>query len=168
MENGQAAMTEQYKLNTASYQAKGREQFAQQTGVCQGPCMLFVGLVRKPLLIARLAFLRGKKLRRAVNERQYAVDCALRAFTHFNPRYGYCAKSECLRCKCEIDDTANISIVMLALPPWTQKSDTPKTAMMAGFFCAACDIRDDEAEAIWRAAVKEQGIEIASTNAGHA
>jgi hypothetical protein len=92
------------------------------------------------------------------------VDCALRAFTHFNPEYGYCAKSLCLRCGREIDDSTNISIVMLALPPWNQKSDTVKTAMMAGFFCAACDVLDDEAQAIWTAAVKEQGVQLVSTN----
>jgi hypothetical protein len=162
------AKPEQYKLNTPSQQSKGRKQFAQQTGVGQGPCLLSIGLVRKPLLIARLASLTGKKMPRAVNERQYAIDCALRAITHFNPQHGYCAKSECLGCKHEIDDASNISIVMLALPPWDQKSDTVKAAMMAGFFCAACDVCDDEAQATWRAAVEKQGIQLVSTKVGQA
>jgi hypothetical protein len=161
-------MTEQYEINTAAYQTKGREQFAKQTGVLDGPRMLSISLVRKPLLIARLAFLGKKKLPRPVNERQHAIDCALRAFTHFNPQHGYCAKSECLRCKCEIDDTSNISIVMLALPPWNRKSKTVKTALMAGFFCSACDVLDDEATSTWRAAIKEQGVEVALTNEGRA
>jgi hypothetical protein len=157
-----------YKLNTPAYQSKGREQFANQTGVGQGPRMLTIGLVRKPILIARLMSLKGN-LRRPTNERQYAIDCAIRAFTHFNPQHGYCAKSECLRCGRDIDDTSNISIVMLALPPWSQKSDTVKTAMMSGFFCAACDVRDDEATSMWRAAVEQQGIQLVpNSNVGQA
>jgi hypothetical protein len=123
---------------------------------------------QKAALDREAAFLGGKKMPRPINERQYAIDCALRAITHFNPQHGYCAKSKCLRCGCDIDDASNISIVMLALPPWAQKSDKVKTAMMAGFFCAACDVRDDEAQAIWKAAVKEQGLELTSTNTGQA
>jgi hypothetical protein len=165
---GMKTMAEPYEVNTTAYQAKGREQFAQQTGILDGPRMLSISMVRKPILAARLVSLGKKNLPRPANERQYAVDCALRAYTHFNPQHGYCAKTECLRCKQEISDTSNISIVMLALPPWNRKSKTVKTAMMSGFFCAACDVLDDEAKTIWAAAVKEQGVEIALTNEGRA
>lgn len=149
-----------YKINTPAERVKARKQFAQQTEICDGPRMLTIGLVRKPILIARLATLAGKKLPRAFNERQYVVDCALRVFTHFNPQAGYCAKAPCLRCKNEIDDGSNISIVMLTLPPWNCKSDTVKTAIMSGFFCAACDVTDDKAQIIWRATLEEEGIQL--------
>jgi hypothetical protein len=156
-----------YNVQTAAYQAKARKQFVQQTGLGLEARMFSVALVRKPLLIARLASLKGK-MRRPINERQYIIDCALRAFTHFNPQHGYCAKSDCLRCEREIDDGSNISIVMLVLPPWHQKTDTVKAAMLAGFFCAACDVGDDEAEAIWTSSIITQGIQPVSTKAGQA
>jgi hypothetical protein len=64
---------------------------------------------------------------------------------------------------------SNISIVMLALPPWSQKSSNPlNAAMMSGFFCAACDVRDDETQVLWRTAVKNQGLEVTPMKAGHA
>jgi hypothetical protein len=68
-----------------------------------------------------------------------------------------------------IEDADDISIVMLALPPWSQKSADPvKVAMMSGFFCAACDVRDDEAQALWSAAVKDQGLKVTPMKAGRA
>jgi hypothetical protein len=94
------------EINTGPYQARAREQFARQTGVGEVPRLLSVGLVRKPLLLARIASM-GGKMRRPRNERQYAIECAVRVFTHFNPDHGYCAKGNCLRCQGEIDNSAN-------------------------------------------------------------
>jgi len=165
-----ASKKHKYKINTDAYQFKARKQLGQQAGLLgQEARLLTIALVRKPALIAEIEALYacgGKLPDRAANEQQYVTGCAIRVFTHFNPQHGYCAKAPCLRCNCEIDDSSNISIVMLTLPPWDKKSSVLKTAAMAGFFCAACDVHDDEANAIWTAEVKAQGIQLVLTNTG--
>jgi hypothetical protein len=58
---------------------------------------------------------------------------------------------------------------MMALPPWSPKSAEPvKAAMMAGFFCTDCDVRDDDAYPLWADFLDREGFELISTNVGQA
>jgi hypothetical protein len=85
----------------------------------------------------------------AATSELYTVDCALRAWAHFNPAHGYHAEGFCLKCNRQLRRTDDIGVVMLAVPPWDGKTLSSEVALAVGLFCASCDPLDVEAMAIW-------------------
>jgi hypothetical protein len=145
-------------------QAKGLAQFFTQCDLTgDAPRLLGVAVIRTSFLTASLARAASFALGKTNNERCYAIGCAMRAWTHFNPKFGYCAEAPCLRCTRTIRDTKEIAIVLLTLPPWSKKTRTEKTAFISGFICSACDLPDEGAEKIWIAEMEQQGIPLLPT-----
>jgi hypothetical protein len=88
----------------------------------------------------------------------HAMMCAFRVWTYFLPGFQWSQQTVCVKCQKVILSVENISIVALAIPPWDGKRHETKTATASGFFCSACDVKDDEAMSLWRKSLSQDGI----------
>jgi hypothetical protein len=145
------------KFADAEYQRKAAGQFIEQTELGRGPRFVRIGLVRSKALRDAMWRIR-QKIPKPKTADEHALFCALRVWTYFLPGYQWSQQTVCVKCQKVMSSVDEISIVALAIPPWDGKRHATKTATANGFFCSACDVKDDEAMSLWRKSLSRDGI----------